>query len=247
VYGYRKCRLLGGLEGHALLSLERNTELEELHDDVGEIVHEGVVVLGVLLNVGLEALVLDQGHVGGQHHEGLGGDILELLGAVPLLVGPLLFHEELVVVVGEDSRGEGPGARETGAVSVAAAESVSTRESDDLLVVEAHAVEDGAEVLLLLGSVRETTVGSAVRDVAVIAAGSPGDLGALHLLDGSNTSEGPEVGVGDPGELLLDRVEEVTGSVKTGVSTVVTLRRESHGSTVAATWFLCYYFLIFLL
>lgn len=236
MYGYRKCRLLGGLEGHTLLGLEGNTELEKSHDNIGEIVEEGVIVLGVPLDVGLEALVLDQGHVGGQHHKSLGGDILELLGAVPLLVRPLLLHEKLVVVVGEDGRGEGPGARETGAVSVAAAESVGTRESDDLLVVEAHAVEDGAEVLLLLGSVRETTVGSAVRDVTVVAAGSPGDLGALHLLDGGNTSKGPEIGVGDPGELLLNGVEEVTGSVKTSVGAVVTLRGESHGSTVATAY-----------
>jgi hypothetical protein len=233
--GYRKCRLLGGLEGHALLSLERNTELEKLHADVGEIVHESVVVLGILLDVALEALVLDQGHVGGQHHEGLGGDILELLGAVPLLVSPLLFHEELVVVVGEDGRGEGPGTRETRTVSVAAAESVGTGESDDLLVIEAHAVEDGTKMLLLLRSVGETAVGGAVRDVTVVTAGSPGDLGALHLLDSSNTSKNPEIGVADPGELLLDGVEEVAGSVKTGVGTVVALRGESHGSTVAAT------------
>jgi hypothetical protein len=235
VWVSKMCRLLGRLEGHALLSLEGNTELEQLHDDVGEVMHEGVVVLGVLLDVGLEALVLDQSHVGGQHHEGLGGDILELLGAVPLLVSPLLFHEELVVVVGKDGRGEGPGARETGAVGVAAAESVGTGESDDFLVVEAHTVEDGAEMLLLLGSIRETAVGSAVRNITVVAAGSPGDLGALHLLDGSNTSKSPEVRVGDPGELLLHGVEEVAGSVKTGIGTVVTLRGESHGSTVAAT------------
>lgn len=227
--------LLGRLEGHALLSLEGNTELEKLHDDVGEVLEEGVVVLGVLLDVRLEALVLDQGHVGGKHHEGLGGDILELLGAVPLLVGPLLLHEELVVVVGESGGGEGPGTRETGAVSVAAAESVGTGESDDLLIVEAHTVEDGAKVLLLLGSVGETAVGSAVRDITVVTAGSPGNLGALHLLDGSDTSKSPEVRVGDPGELLLDGVEEVAGSVKTGVGTVVTLGRESHGGTVAAT------------
>jgi hypothetical protein len=233
--GYRKCRLLGGLEGHALLSLERNTELEKLHADVGEIVHESVVVLRVLLDVALEALVLDEGHIGGQHHEGLGGDILELLGAIPLLVSPLLFHKELVVVVGEDGRGEGPGARETGTVSVAAAESVGTGESDDFLVVEAHTVEDGAEMLLLLGSIRQTAVGGAVRDVTVVAAGSPGDLGALHLLDSSNTSKNPEIGVGDPGELLLDGVEEVAGSVKAGIGTVITLRGESHGSTVATT------------
>lgn len=196
--------LLGGLEGHALLGLERNTKFKELADDSRKVVEEVVVVLGVLLDVGAEALVLDQSHVGGQHHERLGGDVLELLGAVPLAVRPLLLEKKLVIVVGKGGGGEGPGTLETGAVGVAAAKSVGTGESDNLLVVEAHAVEDGAQVLLLLGAVGKTTVGSAVRDVTVVAARSPGNLGALHLLDGGDTCQGPEIGVGDPGELLCN-------------------------------------------
>lgn len=79
--------------------------------------------------------------------------------------GNLLFaHEKLVVVVSQGNGRECPGTVEAGTkqeetethvswnadyerklrhepVSVAAAESVSTRESDDFLVVEAHTVE----------------------------------------------------------------------------------------------------------
>lgn len=191
-----------GLEDPALGVLgEGNAELEELDNDVGEVLEEELVVGGVLLNPLLESLVLDEGHVGGKHHEGLGLLVLILLGAVPLLPLPLLVEKELVVVVSHDGRGEGPGAVEAGAVGVAAAESVSTGKSNDLLIVEAHAVEDVAEMVLGLGGIRKTAVGSAGSDITVLATGAVGDLGALHLLDGADTGKDPEVGVGDPREL----------------------------------------------
>ena len=60
---------------------------------------------------------------------------------------------------------------------MAAAEGVGAAEGDDLPVVETHAVEDGAEVGLLFCAVRETAVGSTEGDVAVGAAGTPGDDG----------------------------------------------------------------------
>lgn len=85
---------------------------------------------------------------------------------------------------------------------MAAAEGVGAGQGDDLLVVEAHTVEDGAEVVLAFGAVGEAAVGRAVGDVSVGAAGAPGDDGALHFLDGADASEGPEVGVGYPGVFL---------------------------------------------
>ena len=92
---------------------------------------------------------------------------------------------------------------------MAAAEGVGAGQGDDFAVVEAHAVEDGAEVRLVFGAVREAAVGRAHGDVAVGAAGAPGDDGALHFLDCADASEGPEVRVGYPGEFLwggrLDR------------------------------------------
>lgn len=121
--------------------------------------------------------------------------------AVPLLPLPLLLNQETVVVVGQDSGREGPGAVEARSVGVAAAESVSTREGNDVLIVEAHAVEDVSEVAVGLGGIGETTIRSAGGDVAVSAARSVGDSGTLHLLDGADTAENPEIRVGDPGEL----------------------------------------------
>jgi hypothetical protein len=75
------CLCVGWLEGHSFLLsrlLERNTKLEELHNNISEVVEEGLVVLGVLLNVGSERLVLDQSHVGRKHHQGLGLLVLVL-------------------------------------------------------------------------------------------------------------------------------------------------------------------------
>ena len=146
----------------------------------------------------LEARVPDERHVRRQHHERLAPHVLVLLRPVPLLPRPLLPQQQAEVVVRDDGRGEGPGAVEAGAVRVAAAEGVGAGQGDDLPVVEAHAVEDGAEVGLLFGAVGEPAVGRAHGYVSVGAAGAPGDGGALHFLDGADAGEGPEVRVGYP-------------------------------------------------
>lgn len=65
-------------EGHA--------QLEELDDNVAELAEEDVVVLGVALDVFPEFLVLDQRHVGREHHEGFGGYVFVLAGSVPLFL-----------------------------------------------------------------------------------------------------------------------------------------------------------------
>ena len=147
----------------------------------------------------LERRVLDERHVGRQHHQRLAARVLILPWPVPLAPAPVFGQEQAEVVVGDDGGGEAPGPVEAGAVRVAAAEGVGAGQGDDLPVVEAHAVEDGAEVRLLLGAVGEAAVGRAHGDVAVGAAGAPGDGGALHLLDGADAGEGPEVRVGYPG------------------------------------------------
>ena len=51
---------------------------------------------------------------------------------------------------------------------------------------------------LLFGTVRQAAVGRTEGDVAIGAAGPPGDDGALHLLNGGDTGEGPEVGIAYP-------------------------------------------------
>lgn len=56
-----------------------------------------------------------------------------------------------------------------------------------------------------------------------------------QLLDGGNTSQGPEITVRDFGELILDAVQTLTGNSQTGVSTVAGLGLEAHGGIVGAT------------
>lgn len=64
-----------------------------------------------------------------------------------------------------------------------------------------------ANVVSTLGGIREAAVGRALSGEAVNTARAPGNLGATELLDGSDTSQGPEVAVRDPRELLLDGLE----------------------------------------
>jgi hypothetical protein len=215
--------------------LERHAKLKQRNDRIAKVLEEKVVILGIHLGVLPEALVLDQLHISGQHHERLGLDVLELLGAVPLLVSPLLVEQQLVVVVGHGGGREGPWAVEAGAISVAAAQSVRAGQSNHFLVAETHASENGADVAAVLGCVGETTIWCAEAEIAVGAAGAVGDLGTLHLLDGADAGEDPEVGVGDPWEGFLDGLEEVAGGLETGVCAVVTLGGEAHGCAVGAT------------
>lgn len=102
--------LLRGLKNKAVLRLtgERNPELDQLDESIRKVLEEGIVVLGVPLDVLLELLVLDQRHVGGKHHQGLGGLVRELLGTVPLLLIPVLLDQQTVELVGEDCRAEVP-------------------------------------------------------------------------------------------------------------------------------------------
>lgn len=83
---------LAGLEDEAVLGLagEWDTKLDKLDEDVGEFLEESIAVLGIAVNVLLELLVLDEGDVGGQHHQGLGRLVSVLGRAVPLSPVPLL-------------------------------------------------------------------------------------------------------------------------------------------------------------
>lgn len=55
---------------------------------------------------------------------------------------PFLVKKQGVVVVGQDSRREGPWTVETTAVGVATAKGMGASKSYNLLVIEAHAVKD---------------------------------------------------------------------------------------------------------
>ena len=229
-------KLLRSLEHKPILSLasKRNTKLQQLHKCIRELLKEYIVVFGIPLNMLLELLVLDKRNVTRKHHERLRGLVRELLGAVPLLLIPALLDKQTEELISEDSRAEVPRTVKPRPVSVRAAQSMSTNQSDNLLVVEAHAVEDIADVAVALGAVRETPVRCAAGDILVLAAGSPGDGGAAEFLDCGDAGEGPEVGVGDPRKLGLDGLEEVAGDFEAGVGAVVRFRGESHGGAVAA-------------
>lgn len=91
---------------------------------------------------------------------------------------------------------------------MAAAQSVGTGEGDDFLVVEAHATKDVAQMVAALSGVGQTAIRRAERDIAIVAAWSEGNDGALHLLNGGDAAQDPEIGVGDPGELGCSRTSE---------------------------------------
>ncbi len=68
-----------GPEDESLAILrEGNTQFEESGNDSGEVLEEKVLILGILLNPGSEALVAYKSHVSWQHHERFGGLILVL-------------------------------------------------------------------------------------------------------------------------------------------------------------------------
>ena len=133
---------------------------------------------------------------------------------------------------------------------------MSTAQSHDLLVIEAHAVEDISQMSVALAGIRQPAVGCTRRHVLVGAAGSEGDNRTLHLLDGDDPPEDPEVGGRDPGELgwkgkwsagclvpvlcegegrlTLNWLQKVPRGLQPSIGAVVTLGRESHCGTVAA-------------
>lgn len=202
------------LDGVAELALP--AELAELLESGSEVVEEDILAGGVLLNEGLEAGILDEDQVSGKHHEGTRG-VLELLGVG--LGGPeaLRLGQEGEVLVGEGQGASSPGTIEARAVGVATADSVSTREGNDLLVVEAHlGGEDPTEVVASLSGVRETALGGALLTrLSVHTAGTERHLGATHGLDGDDTRQLPEVSIRDLGVLVLDGLEEVAGNGET--------------------------------
>lgn len=210
----------------------------------------------------LELAVLDEGHVRGEHHEGFGGDVLVLFRAVPLsnpfvsafaggtLFGkkkggerggwaylpksPLLPQQQPEIIIRHDRRAETPGSIEPTPVRMAPPQRMSAAQSHNLPVVETHPPENGAEMRLVFRAVGKAAVGRAQAGVTIRPAGPPGDGGALHLLDRADAGEGPEVRVGDPGELLLDGFEEVARRFEAGVGAVVAFGGETHGRAVGA-------------
>jgi len=133
-----------------LVTRERDTQFKQPHNNIREILKEEIVVIGILLHPRLKFLVLDERHVGWQHHQTLGALILILCGPVPFAPCPLLIEEKLKVVVGQDGWRKGPWAVVAGAICVTSAQCMGTAQGDDLLVVPAHATEDGPQMVRAL-------------------------------------------------------------------------------------------------
>ena len=188
-----------------LFTRERHAQFQQLNDNVPELGEEHLIILRIPLHMFLLVLVVLQRLIRRQHHQALTPCILKLLRPIPPPHPPLLAQQQPIIIIAHDCWAEAPGPLEPAAVGVAAAEGVGTAEGDDFAVVEAHTAEDSAQVGLLFGAVGEAAVGGAEAEVAVLAAGAPGDGGALHLLDGADAGEGPEVRVGDPGVFFWKR------------------------------------------
>lgn len=219
--------------------------LGKLGPSGSEVLEEELLVLGVLLDPGAELLVLDKGKIGGEHHK-VASRVLELLGALPLLalvlglLGPLLIEEQAEELVTEGGGGVGPGAPVATVLSVAAANGVGAGKGNDLLVVEALAVEDVAEVvsgvLATAIGVRETTVGERGAVLGLVrATRAESTVGATHLFDGGVGSKDPQVRVGDLGVLGLDGLYDSASLVKTSVGAPLGLGSETHTGTITAT------------
>lgn len=211
------------LELKLLLRLERHTELEQFPDHIRELLEEDALIFSISLYVRQEAFVFDQGIVGRQHHQGLRRLVLELLWSVPLPVIPSLLQKQAVVLVRELSWRERPRTLEAGAIGMASAQSMCAGECDDLLIVETHAVEDTAKVIVALTTIRKTSVGSTVAHIAIFTTRTPGDGRAIHLLNGADGCECPQIRVTDPGKLLFEGLEEVARGFETGVCAVIAL------------------------
>mmetsp|Transcript_78734 Transcript_78734/g.205348 ORF Transcript_78734/g.205348 Transcript_78734/m.205348 type:complete len:245 (+) Transcript_78734:317-1051(+) len=224
-------------------------QVEELPNDGTEVLHEGIRILGVKLHVLAELLVLDEHNVRWEHHE-VTRWVLELhrprprLALVRGLDGPLVLQELAVVLVTHGRRCPCPRAPEARAICVARAEAMRSAERHDLPVVEAHTVEDVAQVCsCLVRAARIGTrqpavlVGLALPHWALFAAGLvlaawvEGHLGATHLLDGDSGCEDPKVGIRDLRELLLDRFEKVLRVFQARIGTPRDLGLEAHRRT----------------
>lgn len=124
---------------------------------------------------------------------------------------PLLVKQQSEELIAEGGRAEVPGTVVSRAVRVAATQSMRTDQSNHLLVIETHASEDSTDVLLVLRCIGQTSIRSASSNVLVLTARSPWDSRASRLLDGGDSTQSPQVRVGDPRELLCNFILERRG------------------------------------
>ena len=164
----------------------------------------------------------------------------------------LLVKQERIEIVGESDGRERPGSVKTGTIRVAPADSVRTDQGDDFLVSKAtegvisttkrcsrkesvlpHTVEDIPDVRSALGSIGKAAIRGSIRGEAIDTSWPPRDFRSSHLLNGGNTTKGPQVTVADPGEFGLDLLQQGSGNRQTVIGTMESLGFETHGSEVA--------------
>mmetsp|Transcript_22662 Transcript_22662/g.52438 ORF Transcript_22662/g.52438 Transcript_22662/m.52438 type:complete len:211 (-) Transcript_22662:485-1117(-) len=185
------------------------TEREELSHHLRKVLLEEGIVLSIHLHVFAEALVLDEHHVGRQHHE-VACWIFELQWTLPRLSlvsgldGPDVLQQLTIVLIAHCGWRTRPWTPKPAAVCVACAQAMSAAQCHNLLVVEAHPVEDQPQVgRCLVGAPHvgawQTAVlarrtipkGAFAAARLVLAPWNKGHLLTAHLFNGNTGREDP--------------------------------------------------------
>lgn len=123
---------------------------------------------------------------------------------------------------------------------VASSKRVSATESNDLLVSESHAVENGTQVISPLGRIGQAAIRRglvAPGTSNVRAPGRPLGTRTTQGLNGDGTGQRIQVGIGHARILSFQVLEEVAGNVEPRVASVAGFRLEAHGCTVGSARF----------
>ena len=121
--------LIIGIRDATGLRIPLDAQLHQLGEGVAEILEEDLLVLGVEVDVLREGGVVEQGHVGREHHQlffgdGIDGSVLQDTGRGQRVRLPVLGREEFEVLVREAGGVVDPFSAEAGVDFVAAAEVV---------------------------------------------------------------------------------------------------------------------------
>src|SRR5256885_5872690 len=118
---------------------------------------------------------------------------------------------------------------------MAASEIMRARQRNNLLVVEAHPIEDESDVICSLCAIGQPAPRWQLAVVDKICpAAFPFHLRPAHLFDRDHSSKCPEVRVCYPRELCLYGFEEGSGVLQAGIGRVATLCLVTHAGTVGA-------------